>query len=278
MKKTAILFFILILGLCSFCFAEEDTNPAQEVNIFSLVQYEDSGEKKWELSGESAEVEESSVKIDQVSALVFGDPSTVKLKARRGDFDRDTQLVHLEGDVVARSTGGTTLRTDSLYWDAEHRNVFTEREISIREHDFEVSGRGAVYDMENETAELKKDVTANITSRETGPLRKTEEATRETIITCDGPLDINYKKNRATFQNNVEVEDAEANIFADRIDVYFKEDTRRVRCIVARGGVRIVNEDTVTYSEKAIYLVDQGRVILPRRPKLVIQSGSIEGF
>ena len=46
--------------------------------------------------------------------------------------------------------------------------------------------------------------------------------------------------------------------------------------MVARGNVRIVNGENVTYSEKAIYLVDQGRVVLPKRPKLVMQKESIE--
>ncbi|MBU4457629.1 MAG: hypothetical protein KJ902_02690, partial [Candidatus Omnitrophica bacterium] len=80
---------------------------------------------------------------------------------------------------------------------------------------------------------------------------------------------------RATFQNNVEVKDVEGNIFADRIDVYFNPGSKRVKCVVARGNVRIINGENVTYSEKAIYLVDEGRVILPKRPRLVIQNEDI---
>ena len=74
------------------------------------------------------------------------------------------------------------------------------------------------------------------------------------------------------------VRDAEGNIIADRIDVYFGKDTRRVRVVVARGNVKIINEGNVTYSEKAIYLVEQGRVVLPKRPKLVIQREEVGEF
>ncbi|MBU1147878.1 MAG: LPS export ABC transporter periplasmic protein LptC [Candidatus Omnitrophica bacterium] len=187
---------LLILNLCYASYAAESD---QEVDGFSLVQYEDGGEKQWKLSGKSAEVEDDEIKIDEVSALSYGKESSLKLKAKEGKFDRENNLVSLQDDVVAKSTDGTT-------------------------------------------------------------------------ITCDGPLEINYNKNRAAFLNNVKVKDSKGDIFADRIDVYFNDDTRRVRCVVARGNVRIVSDENITYSEKAIYLVDQGRVILPKRSKLVIQN------
>ena len=124
-------------------------------------------------------------------------------------------------------------------------------------------------------------MTANITSEVPYYLATSDASTllgtdkpqaTKTTITCDGPLELNYKKNRASFLNNVKVEDREGNIFADRIDVYYNPTTRRIKCVVARDNVRIVNGENVTYSEKAIYLVDEGRVVLPNRPKLVIEN------
>ena len=193
-----ILFLLLTLYICPACLAQE---PDQEVDGFSLVQYEDGGEKQWKLSGKSAEVNDDTIEIGEVSALSYGKESSLKLKAKEGKFDRKNNLVSLQDNVVAKSTDGTT-------------------------------------------------------------------------ITCDGPLEINYNKNRAAFLNNVKVKDSKGDIFADRIDVYFNDDTRRVRCVVARGNVRIVSDESITYSEKAIYLVDQGRVILPKRSKLVIKDAN----
>jgi len=266
-----ILFLILSLWVCPLCLAQEGEEADQKVDGFSLVQYEDGGKKKWELNGKSADVEEGSVKIKEPSAVGFGKETTFKLKAREGDFDREKNLVHLENNVVVKTTDGTALTTDSLDWDAQTKDVFTDDSVSIKKADFQVNGTGAEVDLEQKTAKLKKDVTANIKSSETDILRDTNNEIRDTIITCDGPLDINYKKNKATFQNNVEVKDSEGNILADRIDVYFTKDMHRIRCVVARQNVRIINGENVTYSEKAIYLVDEGRVILPKRPKLVIQ-------
>lgn len=272
-----MIFLSLIFNYSSF--ARDDNDTEQEVKSFSLVQYESDGIKKWELNGKSAHVEETYVGIDGVSAVVFGEESSLKLKAEEGNFDREKEILHLENNVVAKTTDGIELVTDSLSWDAENRHVFTEDAVHIKRADFEVRGKGAYCDLDGKTAELKKEVTANmrtsgtenlqVTSRENGT---SSNPSSKTIVTCEGPLVINYNKNKATFYNSVKVQDREGDIFADRIDVYFKPGTGRMRCVAARGNVRIVNGESVTYSEKAIYLVDEGRLILPRKPKLVINS------
>ncbi len=289
-KWKAIFILVFTLSICSLCFAqEEEKEVGQQIDGFSLVQYEEGGNKKWELSGKSADLEGEKVNISEISAVAFTEDTTLKLKAKEGSFNRDDQLVHLADNVVIKATDGTALRTDSLNWDAEAESVFTDDKVNIKKADFEVNGKGAEVDLENRTAKLKKDVVANIKSSEANFLRPkevpsvsegqaTSDERRATTITCDGPLEINYKKNKATFSNNVEVYDAEGSIFADRIDIYFGKDTRRVRVVMARGNVKIVNEGNVTYSEEAIYLVEQGRVVLPKRPKLVIQREEVGEF
>ena len=62
--KVIILFFILGFSLCYFCFAQEKKEAEQKVDGFSLVQYKEAGEKKWEMNGKSAEVEKDKIKID----------------------------------------------------------------------------------------------------------------------------------------------------------------------------------------------------------------------
>ena len=271
---------IMLIGLINLSFISlsssasgEEKTSEQKVNGFSLVQYKDNGAKKWKLDGKSAEMENGRVKIDEVSALAFGDTTSIKLKAKKGNFDREKGIVHLRDNVIIKATDGTTLKTDSLDWDTDTKNASTDELVSIKKSDFEARGTGAEVDLKDKTAELKRDVTANIASPETGGgLLEPSRSREATVITCDGPLEIDYGKNRATFRNNVQVRDKEGDIFADRIDVYLKPDTKQVRCVVARGNVRIVNGGSVTYSEKAIYLVDQGRVILPKRPRLVIKD------
>ncbi len=284
MNRFLVLAILVGFGAGSFCFAQAEERTDQEMGGFSLVQYEDGGAKKWELSGRSAEVRDGKVKINEVSALTFGGDTTLKLKARQGTFDREQELVHLENNVIVKTTDGTRLSADSLDWDVRTKDVFTDVPVTIKRHGLEAKGIGAEMNLKDKTAKLKKDVTVSITSMAPSYLATSDpepltsfgyragnqQAT--TTITCDGPLELNYKKNRATFRNNVKVVDQEGTIFADRVDVCFSPDSRKIKYIAAKGNVRIVNGENVTYSDKAIYLVDQGRVILPKRPRLVIKN------
>jgi len=273
MKRAS--FFIIILFIFAawrICFAEEKKQAAQqEVKDFSFVQYKEGGAEKWKLNGRSAEVLDNRVDIEYMSALSFGEGTMLKLKANKGIFDKGDNMVHLSDNVVVTSTDGTKLTTDHMVWDADTKNVSTDGRVSIKRPDMEITGTGAVCDIEGKTAELKQDINARLVSDEPG-IPGSVNGKDYTTITCDGPLELNYNQNRAFFHGNVKVEDSKGNIMADRIDVYFNPETRRVKCVVATGNVRIINGENVTYSEKAIYLVDQGRVILPNRPKLVIQN------
>lgn len=269
--------------LCTYAFCQQK-GQEQKIDGFSLAQYEEGGLKKWELNGKTAQVDGSKINIKEISGLIFGEDTALKLRAAQGKFNKKENLVYLEDNVIVKSTDGMRLTADALVWDAGTKNVFTDTLVNIKKSDFEVSGTGAKADLEQKTAELEKGVTANITSVAPAYLAashpstglETSKPSITTVITCDGPLEINYKKNRAAFQNNVKVQDREGNIFADRIDLYFNPATRSIKCVVARGNVKIVNGESVTYSEKAIYLVDEGRVVLPKRPKLIIQNESHE--
>jgi len=270
-----ITYAIIFLGfsLSSVCIAEEKKEAAQqEVKDFSFVQYKEGGSQKWKLNGKSAKVVNNQVNIEDLSAISFGQGTVLKLKSREGSFDKGENVVHLRDNVVMATTDGTKLTTDRLDWNRETKNVSTDSSVNIKRPDMNITARGAVCDIDGRTAELKQDINAKLVSDELDIPGSAPGTKSQTAITCDGPLEINYKQNRAFFHGNVKVEDSKGTIIADRIDVYFNPETRRVRSVVAAGNVRIINGENVTYSEKAIYLVDQARVILPNRPKLVIQS------
>ena len=236
MRNIAIL-ILLILNLSVFCFVQiAQGEPAKTLDGFYLVQYETAGEKKWELNGLSAEIGEDTIRIKEPSAVAFGRPAGLKLKARQGDFDPKIQLVHFWNNVVVKTTDGIKLTTDSLYWNAENRNIFTDESVNM----------------------------------------KFSASTRQTTITCSGMFDLNYKKNCATFYDDVRLKDSEGDVFADRLDIYFTNLAERITSVVAQGNVKITREGSSTYSEKAIYLVDEGRLILPERPKLVVVNKNAE--
>ena len=134
---------------------------------------------------------------------------------------------------------------------------------------------------------LEKDVKVNI-----NPVNSAQEK-EKIIITCDGPLEIDYEKNIAAFNNNVKVERTDSTIYSDKMDVYFsqsnnKEDKgakdagqakesselmgTKIEKIIARGNVKIVRGENTSYSEEAIYTASDKKITLTGRPKLIIYS------
>jgi LPS export ABC transporter protein LptC len=268
MQKIIIFIFFAVSTWVGVLFAEEEKQVSQEVNDFSLVQFEGSGIKKWKLSGSSAELEDNKVMINEVSALGFGEKTVFKLKAGAGDFYRKEQVIRLEDNVIAKTADGARLTADSLNWDTGDKNVSTRDFVSIKKSGFEINGKGMVCDLEKNTAELGKNITASLNSPDSD--------FSFTTITCDGPLRMDYKNNKAVFLNNVAVKNKEGDISADRIDVYYNSETKKLKYVVARGNVKIANGNSTTYSDKAVYLVEEGKVVLPKNPKLVINNGISE--
>lgn len=271
-RQRWVVCICLVVGFQAHCFAEEKKEAKQEIENFSFVQYKEGGAERWRLNGKLAQVHENIVHIDYISALSFGQDAVLKLKAKEGDFDKAENIVQLTHNVVATTTDGTTLMTDKLDWNADTKSASTDSLVRIKKSDMEAYGMGAICNFEEQVAELQKGVIAAIPNMDSGIALVDNKDKKRTIITCDGPLELNYKKSHAVFHKNVKVEDSRGNILADRIDVYFRPDTKRIKCVVARGNVMIINGENVTYSERAIYLVEEGRVILPNRPKLVINN------
>jgi LPS export ABC transporter protein LptC len=98
----------------------------------------------------------------------------IRLFSREGDWtvtstegtlDNARRDVSLSGDVVVRSSGGLELRTPSLAWVNEARVLRTDEPVTIRQAGTTVTGRGLEVRMQDETAEVARNVRVVITDR-----------------------------------------------------------------------------------------------------------------
>jgi LPS export ABC transporter protein LptC len=265
--------------------AEEESD--QQINDFSLAGYGESGKKTWEIFGKSADIFKDIVKLKQIVGNLYDEKENIKLTADKGDFDKEKGTVHLEQNVIITTSAGAKLTTDSLLWDRLNQLVSTEDKVNIERQDMHLVAQGASGRPDLNEVILEKDVQMNILPAEqaSGGLTKAQE----TIITCDGPLQIDYQKNVATFNNNVKVDRQGMQISSDIMEVYFitssgeKEPSPQVQDasmplggkidkIVARGNVKITRGENVSYSEEATYSALDKKIILSGRPKLIIYS------
>ncbi|MEA3347399.1 MAG: LptA/OstA family protein [Candidatus Auribacterota bacterium] len=93
-----------------------------------------------------------------------------------------------------------------------------------------------------------------------------------TIITCSGPLNVDYNNNIAILNNDVFVEDKYGNIWADKIKLIFSEDKKKIERIEAFGNVEIKQEDKVATCEEAIFIMESRTVVLTGDP--VVKRGT----
>jgi len=273
-----LLGWMLTFNLC----AEQEKEAEQNLADFSLSGLNQNGKKSWEIFGKSADMFSQTVNIKDMVARLYRDGEDIELKAKEADFDKIQGALSLKKDVIITTTNGATLTTDTLNWDRNTGVVSTRDRVDIQRNNIIASALGAFAQTDLKKVNLEKDVSVQINS-----LDKGENAKSAITITCDGPLQIDYEKNVAIFNNNVNIVKDDIQIYSDRLEIYFVKETKetkhsgiaahQIEKIHALGNVRIIRNDNVSFSEEAIYDPQSRKIILTGKPKLIIYSDS-EGF
>lgn len=303
----AICFLLILLSfICpAYSDAQREQSPQdastqesdQQISDFSLSGFNDLGKKSWDLAGQTADIFENVVKLKDVKGNLYGESENIKLSANKGDFDKKEGKVHLQQDVVITTSSGARLTTDSLDWDRKNQIVNTKERVNIERDNLTATASGATGRPNLNKVNLEKDVVVEIAAAKLDEA-KNKDAKSKTVITCDGPLEIDYEKNIATFKNNVKVDNQDALIYSDIMDVYFakaqknassaveekeKEKEKnlpamnpsmnsKIEKLVARGNVKIIKGENISYSDEAVYLASDKKIILTGRPKLILSS------
>ncbi|MFA4842528.1 MAG: LPS export ABC transporter periplasmic protein LptC [Candidatus Omnitrophota bacterium] len=288
MFRFALIAFIMFFSFRPACAQEDGAQTAasesdQQISEFSLAGYGEKGKKSWDIGGKSADIFENVVKLQDVVAHMYGQNEDIKLTADRGDFDKQDGRVHVEDNVVITTTTGAKLTTDSLDWDRKNQLVSTKDKVNIARDNMVTTATGAEGLPNLSHVTLGKDVQVDISPKEGQGLKD------KIVITCDGPLEIDYAKNIATFKNNVKVDTQDNLIYSDLMDVYFmKKDVPaaveksndpnammmgtsidKIKCV---GNVKIVRGQNTSYSDEALYTASDKRIVLTGSPKLILYS------
>jgi LPS export ABC transporter protein LptC len=263
---------------------DEDTN--QQMADFSLSGFCDKGSKNWDVSGRSADIGGELIKLNDVVGNLYGDKENVKMTATKGDFNRQDSKVHLQDNVVVTTSSGAKMTTDSLDWDRKGQLVSTADQVNINKEDIIIVAQGAKGYPDLNKVDLEKDVRVKI-NNPPDPGVAPKAPKEATTINCDGPLQVDYLKNIAIFNNNVKVIAPDAVIESDIMEVYFSTGDRskaekpaidpsyagaQIEKIIARGNVKINHNQNISYSDEAVYNAKDKKIILTGKPRLVIYS------
>ena len=239
---------------------------------FAFTKYTAQGEREIEIEGDSANILSDTIDLLNVVAKAYAEETPVTITADKGKYDKKANKIHITENVVATTEDGTRLLTEELDIYPEEHVLETEVETQVKKGNINIDGTGARGDTNLKKVKFKKNVTVVIQDAKESP-------DSPTIITCDGPLEIDYGKNIAHFQNNVVAEDERGKLTADVMDVYYNKVSRKVSKIVAVGNVVIENSDgNKTYSDNVIYLAEEGRVILGGDTEALYFGGDSSGL
>jgi 3-deoxy-D-manno-octulosonate 8-phosphate phosphatase (KDO 8-P phosphatase) len=265
--------------------AEDDSDESADETLssFSVSGYEKGGRKQWNLEGESADISVEEINLKGVTGKLYGKEMNMTIVAEEGNLNKIDNNVHLERNVKATGDDGATLITDYLDWDAQGQRLSSDAPTWIKRGQMEAAGEGFIAHPALNLVQLKKDVTVKMALQGDNVPEVQQQDIPATMITCDGPLEVNYQDNLAVFKENVKVKDERGEILADKMNVYFATDTEAgeeiqgmegmgIEKLVATGDVEIYHGSNITYSQKAVYDTDTGKVTLTGQPKLLIYS------
>lgn len=127
-------------------------------------QIDQDGRREWELFAKAAQYEKDNKKVSLTSITVsfFSKEGAVyKLAADRGELFTESQDVSLQGNVVAETAEGYTIRTDSIKYVASDKKVSTADPVNFSSKEMVMTGKGMVIDLEEEKLYILEEVKAS---------------------------------------------------------------------------------------------------------------------
>jgi len=199
----------------------------QEVYSFRLEGFNKNNEVQWGLEGGSASVVLSKVNIKDLKAVYHGDDMTFTVFADRAVYDKETQDIELEANIIGKTSDGGELTTTSAKWNAKAEEIVTDAYVTVKRENISCRGKGMITRPRLKRVQFREEVVVLIS-----PDRK---------ITCDGPFEIDHDENKAIFNNNVKITDKDSDTFTDRLTVYLDPETNQIERIVTEGNVKVVH-------------------------------------
>lgn len=235
----------------------ETLSEEQKILSFDMTGYTKDGKKKWDIQGKSADVVSDTVVLNDIEANTYSNDRAVALKADSGVYDKKKSAVKLKDNVMVTTTDGISLTAEWLKWESETNTIKTDSFVEVKKGDFYAAGYGASANTEQKEMQLDKDIFVR---------------QAQISITCEGPLIIDYGKNKASFYDDVKVVDPRGELLADRIDIFFNPDSREIESVVAEQDVKLKRGPNVAKGQKIVYTLASGEAMLTGNPEILIYS------
>jgi LPS export ABC transporter protein LptC len=154
--------------------APGDRNPPAKADAaadlkLDRVHYTETreGTKEWELEAASAVFyrKENSMILKKVRATFYGKNEEIyKLVGEKGRYNTETKVIEVYDGVEINSNLGYRLRTQSLRYESDQKELTTSDPVELRGPDMEVEGVGMVVDLKRQHLTILGGVTTTLSS------------------------------------------------------------------------------------------------------------------
>lgn len=117
-------------------------------------------------------------------------------------------------------------------------------------------------------------ISTYITALASSLVEKTE---KKPIVITSQSLTADNKHNTAVFEGSVVAKSGDIAMHADRMTVFYSDTENRVKRIHAVGNVKVNKKERALFSDEAIYLNDDEKIIFTGNPKAVEGENVITG-
>jgi lipopolysaccharide export system protein LptA len=100
---------------------------------------------------------------------------------------------------------------------------------------------------------------------------------KKTIVITSQTLTADNKNNTATFEGSVVAKTDEITIYSDNMIVFYDNSEGKIKKIYAVGNVKVQKEDRALFSNEAVYLDDEKKIIFTGNPKAIEGENVITG-
>lgn len=205
---------------------EKAIDIKHRVHHFKLEGFTKKGDDQWYLEGEFAKLIDSDIVLSKIKGKTLDKDLTVMLTADNGIYNRISGCTELKGNVIITTSDGGKVTMDFARWNAAEEEVKTDSHVRIEHGSIVLEGMGALVRPKEKWAILEKEIKATDISKR--------------VITCDGPLEVDYEKRRAIFNNNVEITDPQSKMYANKVVAYFDPEKRSIEKVEWLGDVKCI--------------------------------------
>jgi LPS export ABC transporter protein LptC len=135
----------------------------QEINF---VQVKD-GIKLWELKAEAVTYHQPQKQVSFKKVMLTYYPKgerPLTLVGNLGQLDTEKKNVFIEGEVVISTPDGYELKTPSLFYKDEKREVYTDKAFTFKGPTISLDGLGMTMNLDTQLVKVKKKAKMTITS------------------------------------------------------------------------------------------------------------------